>query len=97
MFDYEGNKGELYWKEAVYRIDSKTSKIEIVTDAAEKPNGLCFSPDYKKLYLADTGAPGNITVWDVLDGRRLSNRREFVSMKQQMKDGSFAGVPTHSS
>lgn len=91
MGEYEGNMGELYWKEAVYRIDSKTTKIEMVTDAAEKPNGLCFSPDYKKLYLADTGAPGNITEWNVIDGRKLTNRREFVSMKQQMKDGSFAG------
>jgi gluconolactonase len=91
MGDYEGNKGELYWKEAVYRIDSKTANVEMVTDAAEKPNGLCFSPDYKKLYLADTGGPGNITQWDVIDGRKLSNRRVFVTMKQQMKDGSFAG------
>lgn len=91
MGDYEGNKGELYWKEAVYRIDPKTTKIEMVTDAAVKPNGLCFSPDYKKLYLADTGAPGNITHWDVVDARKLNNRREFVSMKQQQKDGSFAG------
>jgi len=91
MGEYEGNKGELYWKEAVYRVDPKTTKIEIVTDAADKPNGLCFSPDYKKLYLADTGAPGNITVWDVVDSRKLSNRREFVTMKQQQKDGSFAG------
>jgi gluconolactonase len=91
MGDYEGNKGELHWKEAVYRIDSKTARIEMVTDAAEKPNGLCFSPDYKKLYLADTGGPGNITQWDVIDGQKLSNRREFVTMKQQMKDGSFAG------
>jgi gluconolactonase len=91
MGDYEGNKGELHWKEAVYRIDSKTTNIEMVTDAAAKPNGLCFSPDYKKLYLADTGAPGNITQWDVIDGRKLNNRREFVSMKRQQKDGSFAG------
>lgn len=91
MGDYEGNKGELYWKEAVYRIDPKTTRIEMVTDAAVKPNGLCFSPDYKKLYLADTGAPGNITQWDVIDGRKLNNRREFASMKQPQKDGSFAG------
>jgi gluconolactonase len=89
--NYEGNKGELQLKEAVYRIDPKTAKIEIVTDEAAKPNGLCFSPDYKKLYLADTGAPKNITAWDIVDGRKLSNGREFVAMKQQMKDGTFGG------
>ena len=37
-----------------------------------KPNGLCFSPDYKKLYICDTGsthypdAPKNIKVFDVV-------------------------------
>src|ERR1051326_6429068 len=56
LMNYEGNKGPLDLKEAVYRIDSKTIKIEKVTDEAFKPNGLCFSPDYKKLYVADTGA-----------------------------------------
>jgi len=62
MGDYEGHKGELLLKEAVYRIESESSRIELVTDAAAKPNGLCFSADYKKLYIADTGEPGNITV-----------------------------------
>src|SRR5437667_10217127 len=66
MVNYEGNKGELFLKEAVYRIDARTAKIDILTTEAVKPNGLCFSPDYKKLYLCDTGAPRNITVWDVI-------------------------------
>jgi gluconolactonase len=91
MMNYEGNKGELQLKEAVYRIDPKTARMEIVTDEAGKPNGLCFSPDYKKLYLADTGAAKNITVWDVVDGKKLANGREFMVMKQKMKDGTFAG------
>jgi gluconolactonase len=91
MMNYEGNKGELQLKEAVYRIDPKTARMEIVTDEAGKPNGLCFSPDYKKLYLADTGAAKNITVWDVVDGKKLASGREFVVMKQKMKDGTFAG------
>jgi len=90
MGDYEGRKGELLLKEAVYRIDPKTAKIDIVTDTAAKPNGLCFSADYKKLYIADTGAPGNITVWDVT-GEKLQNGREFVVLKQKQPDGSFAG------
>ncbi|MCS6777357.1 MAG: SMP-30/gluconolactonase/LRE family protein [Chloroherpetonaceae bacterium] len=94
--DYEGFKGELELKEAVYRID-RTGKIEKVTDEIFKPNGLCFSPDYKKLYVADTGsshypeAPKNIKVWDV-DGSRLRNGREFASMKLAMKDGEKAGL-----
>ena len=76
LMNYEGNKGPLEIKEAVYRIDEKTGKIAKVTDEIYKPNGLCFSPDYSKLYVADTGsshykeAPKNIKVWDVVDGVR---------------------------
>src|SRR5262245_51265865 len=89
---YEGNKGELAIKEAVYRIDPHTTKIDLVTDEGSKPNGLCCSPDYKKLYIADTGSPRNITVWDVVDARQLRNGREFTSMKLKMKAGEFTGV-----
>jgi gluconolactonase len=77
MGDYEGNKGELHLKEAVYRIDSG-GKIEKVTEDLTKPNGLCFSPDYKKLYIVDTGAPKNIRVYDVVDGVKLDKGRVFA-------------------
>jgi gluconolactonase len=62
-----------------------------VADDIFKPNGICFSPDYKRLYVADTGAshyddaPKNIKVWDVVDGTKLTNGREFTSMKLAMK------------
>ena len=92
LSNYEGNQGALEIKEAVYRIDPTTTKVEIVTDAADKPNGLCFSPDYKKLYLCDTGKTMNISVWDVDDGKKLTRAREFVSTKTKLKDGSFGGV-----
>ena len=82
MGHYEGNKGPLQLKEAVYRIDPRSGKIEKVTEDLHKPNGLCFSPDYKTLYVADTGGPDPkpIKAWDVVDGRSLRNGRVFVSM-----------------
>ena len=95
---YEGNKGELFIKEAVYRIDPKSSTIEMVTDDIFKPNGLCFSPDYKKLYVVDTGAshyqqaPRNIKVWSVVDGRKLNKGTEFTAMKLKTKDGEMIGT-----
>ncbi len=91
--NYEGNKGEQELKEAVYRIDPKDGTIALVTNEIFKPNGLCFSPDYKKLYVADTGAshykeaPKNIKVWDVVDGRKLAKGREFVSMALEVWGG----------
>src|SRR5438552_12561138 len=81
MMNYEGHKGALQIKEAVYRIDARTGKMEMVDDSLQKPNGICFSPDYKKLYIVDTGAPppGPINVYDVVDGRRLAGGRRFCS------------------
>jgi gluconolactonase len=78
MMDYEGNKGELLLKEAVYRIDPG-GEITKITEDLEKPNGLCFSPDYKKVYVADTGAPKNIRVYEV-DGKTVRNGKEFAVM-----------------
>src|SRR5439155_2956489 len=67
--------------------------MEKMTDEMFKPNGLCFSPDYKKVYIAETGAshyekaPRNILVYNVIDdGKRLGKGREFASMQ-------FEGIP----
>ena len=80
MVNYEGHKGKLEIKEAVYRIDPKDGKMDVVTDELEKPNGICFSPDYKKLYVADTGKARDIQVWDMVDGRKLKSGRRFTDM-----------------
>ncbi len=98
LMNYEGNKGPLHIKEAVYRIDARTLKMDVVTDEIYKPNGLCFSPDYKKLYVADTGsshypeAPKIIKVWDVADGRKLARGRQFTSMELNGKAGLADGI-----
>ncbi len=81
MGDYEGKKGELFLKEAVYRIDADSGQLTLLTDDAVKPNGLCFSPDYKKLYVADSGHPDrDIKMWDVVDGTKLTACRQFANM-----------------
>jgi gluconolactonase len=89
MMNYEGNKGALELKEAVYRIDAGDGKITKVTDVLSKPNGLCFSPDYKKLYVSDTGAPKNIMAFDVEGEKVLKGERVYVEMNK--------GWVTHSS
>lgn len=96
LMNYEGLAAKTgsvqpYQKETIYRIDAKTGKVHQVSDEIFKPNGLCFSPDYKKLYVADTGAshyenaPKNIKVWDIVDEKTLKNGKEFASMKLAMK------------
>jgi len=73
---YEGFKGDKEVKEAVYRVDGKTGQMEKMTDDVSGPNGICFSPDYKKVYLADTGTR-EIKAWD-LDGKTIRNGKRFV-------------------
>src|SRR4029078_7979936 len=75
--NYEGNKGASETKEAVYRVDPKTLAIDKVGDEPNQPNGLCFSPDYKKLYVVDTGTGRDIRMYDV-DGAKVRNLRRFV-------------------
>jgi gluconolactonase len=98
LMNYEGEKSpndskQPNQKEAIYRIDGKTLKIEKMSDEIFKPNGLCFSPDYKKLYVADTGAshyddaPKNIKVWDIVEEKKLAKGREFASMKLKLANG----------
>ena len=83
--NYEGFQAESELDMAVYRVDGKTLQIEKVTGEVDVPNGLCFSPDYKKLYVADIGAvvgagdSHEIKVFDV-NGRTLRNRKRFVQL-----------------
>lgn len=38
----------------VYRLDTTTGALAVVADDFDQPNGLCFSPDEKTLYISDT-------------------------------------------
>ena len=87
MSDYEGHEGALQLKEAVYRIDPATGKLHLVADDLKKPNGLCFSPDYRRLYVTD----GSLRVYDV-DGARLRNGRPFASMEMDGRRGGADGI-----
>ena len=83
---YEGFKGESETKEAVYRVDPKTGQIDKVTDELNEPNGICFSPDYKKVYICDTGTGREVRVYD-LDGKTLRNGKRFVQFAAGAADG----------
>jgi gluconolactonase len=77
--NYEGNRAEQEQPLSVYRVDSVNLSINRVTDDIDAPNGLCFSPDYSLLYVANTGAGQDIKVWDV-NGTRLQNGRVFAEL-----------------
>ncbi len=83
---YEGVKGDIEQdKHNVYRVDGKTGEVKVVIDDFVQPNGICLSPDEKKLYVIDTGiteGPGNpahIRVFDVdIDAGKVSNGKVFA-------------------
>lgn len=105
---YEGHEAKTgspqpHQKEAIYRLDMKTGKLYQVADDIYKPNGICFSPDYKKLYVADTGAshygavaPAVIKVWEVVDASTLRRGKTFTSMTMKVngeqKQGFADGI-----
>jgi gluconolactonase len=103
LMNYEGKRYNRdprpFRKEAIYRIDAKTGKITKVADEPFKPNGMCFSHDYKKVYVADTGlshyadkgAKSIIWVYDV-DGEKLKNPRTFASTEMDGKVGFADGI-----
>jgi len=93
MSNYEGHKAPFELPANVYRLDPNTRAVTVVATDMDKPNGICFSPDEKKLYIVDTGAPKHagdphpIRVYDVEDGERLKNGRLFANMAPGSSDG----------
>jgi gluconolactonase len=69
-----------------YRWDP-SGRLDVVVagDQVPDPNGICFSPDYKTLYVISTGpgpgqtvgGKGNVFAFDV-QGEKLANMRQFT-------------------
>src|SRR6202048_4709802 len=68
--NYEGYKAESEIDANVYRIGGESGKASIVTEGVRGPNGLCFSPDEKILYIVESrGVPSRkILAYDVALG-----------------------------
>ena len=54
--NYEGHRTDFELPPSVYRLDPKTGRATLVATDLGGPDGIAFSPDEKKLYVADTGA-----------------------------------------
>ncbi len=78
----------------VYRFDPESGDLSIATLDVERPNGLAFSPDEKLLYVADmsivefpTKGRRRLSVYDVVDGVRLTNCRALADITPGIPDG----------
>ena len=92
LSDYEGFRATPEQAaRGVYRIDP-SGEITLVANDFAQPNGLVFSPDERRLYIADSAfshdptAPRHIRVFDI-EGRQLRNGRVFAHIDAGLPDG----------
>lgn len=90
--NYEGYKAQQELPCQVYRVDPDSGEMSAVISDFACPNGLAFSPDESRLYVADTGraddpdAVRHIRVFDV-DGRQLTGGEVFHVVTPGAADG----------
>src|SRR4051795_8540802 len=64
--NYEGHVATPELPTNLYRLDPKSGRATVVAGEINRPNGLAFSPDEKKLYIVEAAAtPRVIKVYDV--------------------------------
>jgi len=91
--DYEGGKQVSELPACVYCLDPCSGVLTLVSDAFSGPNGLCFSPDETRLYVAESGLQFDaspvqyISVIDVGDQGACSAPRIFHKIDPGFADG----------
>jgi gluconolactonase len=92
----------------VYRFEPNTGVVQAVADYFIAPNGLELSPDWKHVYVTDTGShtfpnkdnltdPATIYRFDITaDGKRLANRQVFAYSDFGFPDGIHTDTSTYS-
>lgn len=71
----------------VFRLNPNNNQLTAVVKDFDKPNGLCFSPDESKLYVADSGAPRHIRVFPVSKNGEVGAGSVFAKIDKGGPDG----------
>lgn len=95
LADYEGYRADPEQPTRnVYRLDPKSGELTAVITDFVQPNGLAFSPDETKLFVADSAyshdekAPRHIRVFDVVDGgKSVTGGKVFSTIDNGLPDG----------
>lgn len=85
---YEGKVQTPELPETIYRLDPD-GKLNLLTSSIAGPNGLCFSPDERTLYVVEAKSRPNrlILAFDVVeDGMSITNGRALI-------DAGTGGTP----
>jgi gluconolactonase len=71
----------------VFRYEPKTNTLVAVATNFDMPNGLCFSPDESKLYVADSGQPRHIRVFHCTADNNVDDGPVFCVIDKGLPDG----------
>jgi gluconolactonase len=74
-------------KNYVFRISPLKREVQIVCTVDQNPNGLCFSPDESKLYVADSGKAHAITAFVVKPDGSVGEGKPFATIDKGAPDG----------
>ncbi len=77
---YEGHRAPQELPTNLYRLEPETGEASVVAADVIAPNGLCFSPDEKLLYVVESrSTPRHILAFDVsASGKQLANKRILI-------------------
>ena len=77
---YEGDRANAELGQAVWRLDPSTGEVVLAADGMAGPNGLCFSPDERRLYVVESRArPRTIRTFMVGENGRLEDGGVLIS------------------
>ena len=79
--NYEGHTAKPELPTNVYRLDGSTGRLTVVAGDINRPNGLCFSPDERQLYIVEAGlTPRVIRAYEVIEqGTKLAGGRTLLT------------------
>ena len=86
--DYEGNPANQEYNGCfVFKFNPQDNKLDVMKTNLNRPNGICFSNDEKKLYISDTGENiKHLYVFDIIDNK-LNNQKLVYDFKPFFSDG----------
>ncbi len=91
--DYEGGRQQSEQRPRVYRYDPRNGVLGVASEDFDGPNGLAFSPDEQRLYIAETGDQTRpdpkqfIRAYDVSHDGRLAGGDIFHKIEPGYADG----------
>ena len=88
LSDYEGYPGvQEYGSCNVFSYDPIKGLLNVITDKLDRPNGIAFSHDEKKIYISDTGENIKCLYSFDVENNSISNQQLIYDFKPFFSDG----------